>query len=47
MCFPGIWLSASKSKASSEEAFRRWLPVEDYFQTSHELVIPADLIAIK
>jgi hypothetical protein len=24
-----------------------WLPVEDYFQTSHGLVIPADLIAIK
>jgi len=32
-------------KAPIELRFLHWLPVEDYFQTPHGLVIPADLIA--
>ena len=27
--------------------FSYWLPVEDYLQTSHGLMIPADLLAMK
>jgi len=32
------------SKQPREWRFRRWLPVYDYYQTSHGLVIPADLV---
>jgi len=34
-----------KPKAPLEGAFRSWLPVEDYLQTSHGLVMPPDLVA--
>jgi len=40
-----VLLHAEKLKDPSKGAFSYWLPVEDYLQTSHGLVVPADLIA--
>jgi len=34
-----------KDESRFRRGFGRWLPVCDYYQTSHGLVIPADLIA--
>ena len=32
--------NAQRLKGYPEQPFRHWLPVEDYFQTSHGLLIP-------